>query len=65
MKLTTAEKRMQKLLLSVDRKTIWGHAIHNVLENRPEFIKDLVQQLRSQQKDNPEIMKEILGGKTI
>lgn len=46
----------------VSPESIWGMAIHKVLADATEDkFRALVQQLRSQERDNPQIMREILN----
>lgn len=63
--LTPAEKRFKKFLLSVSPKTFWGAAIHEVLENNPEKIRILIEQLKSQEKDCSEVMENIITKKGV
>lgn len=55
-----SDNKLRELLLNVREDTIWGKAIHNVLNTRCD-LSQLVLELQSQWKDDNEIMLGILG----
>ncbi len=60
--LTTQELSLHKKLAQVSNQTLWGLAIHKVLQDpSTERFRDLLAQLSSQAKDQPEVMADILG----
>lgn len=62
MNLTHQEEKFLNCLTAVDRNSIWGLAIHKVLGDvSEEKFRALVAQLKSQERDNPRVMREILN----
>lgn len=62
MNLTPQEERFLNCLTAVDSNSIWGLAIQKVLGDvSEEKFRALVVQLKSQERDNPQIMREILN----
>ena len=62
MKLTPQQQNLFHCLEKVNPESIWGLAIHKVLSDvNEEKFDALVQQLKSQERDNPEVMREILN----
>lgn len=62
MNLTPQEEKLLNCLTMVDKESIWGLAIHKVLCDLTENkFRTLVQQLKSQEEDCPQIMREILN----
>lgn len=56
-------KETVKYLRQVPNLSLWGFAIHLALRNpKKEKIEKLVHDLRSQARDNPAGMRNILGG---
>jgi hypothetical protein len=51
---------LYKLLKKIDGNNIWAIAIKTALDTKSD-LNQLVTELRSQAKDNPEMMKKILG----
>lgn len=51
------------LLSCVNRLSIWGQVIHEFLKGNPsaDEFDELIQELRSQAKDNDRSMREVLG----
>lgn len=57
-----AAKAIAALLKNVNPLSFWGNAIHLAIKNpTPEVIEELIISLRSQAKDNAQMMREILG----
>ena len=54
---------MRNMLRNVNKLSLWGAAIRVVVDGKPtaDDIDNLILELRSQSKDNPKIMAEILG----
>lgn len=51
------------LLRNVNPLPLWGMAIHKAIADpTPERMEQLIKDLRSQAKDNPQMMRDILGG---
>jgi len=62
MTLTQPEKDFIPCLRAVDPQSIWGAAVHNVLNDLTPFkFRLLVSELKSQDSDSPDIMLKILG----
>lgn len=62
MNLTPQEEKLLNCLTAVNPESIWGLAIHKVLSDvTEEKFRSLIQQLRSQERDNPQVMREILN----
>ena len=63
MNLTPQQEKLFHCLEKVSPESLWGLAIHKVLkEANGEKLDALVDQLQSQNRDNPAIMQEILTG---
>lgn len=61
----TRGQHIIQLLKTVSPETLWGLAIQKVVFNEnSERVMDLVIDLRSQARDNPAVMQEILGDDT-
>ena len=62
MNLTPQEEKLLNCLTAVNPESIWGLSIHKVLSDfSKEKFRALVQQLQSQERDNPQVMREILN----
>ena len=62
MNLTPQEEQLRKCLERVTQDSIWGVGIHQALAaNDAERFRGLIAQLRSQEKDSPQIMRNILS----
>jgi len=62
MDLKPTEEKLLHCLENVSPESIWGMAIHKALKEPTEQkFYDLVEQLQSQERDNPAVMKEILN----
>ena len=62
MTLTQPEKDFIPCLKAVDPQSIWGAAVHNVLNDLTPFkFRLLVSELKSQNEDQPDLMLKILG----
>jgi len=62
MNLTPNQEKFLNCLTAVDRNSIWGLAMHKVLgDMSEERFHHLVSQLKSQERDNPQVMREILS----
>jgi hypothetical protein len=60
--LTTSENKAYALLTKVNPDTLWGLGIMKVISDfTPEKFRKLITDLKSQNKDCPEVMKAILG----
>ena len=58
----TKGQHIIELLKGVNPDTLWGVAIHKVVATEHSHrAMDLVIDLRSQARDNPAVMREILG----
>lgn len=60
--LSEPEKKVFALFKNHEKDTLWSLAIRNVVR-QPDVVRfrRLVAQLKSQNSDNPEVMKNILG----
>jgi hypothetical protein len=64
--LSEDEVRLRTLLKGVKNTTLWGTAIHLVLkEGSIEKFRMLVEQLRSQAKDDAAVMQRIIGAQAM
>lgn len=62
MKLTTAETKLLNRLKNVRKSTVIGYSVHVALmQQGDEALDYIVQQLRSQAKDNPGQMENAIG----
>ena len=62
MTLTKPELDFIPCLRAVDPQSIWGAAVHNVLNDLTPFkFRLLVSELKSQNEDQPDLMLKILG----
>ena len=62
MTLTKPELDFIPCLKAVDPQSIWGAAVHNVLNDLTPFkFRLLVSELKSQNEDQPDLMLKILG----
>lgn len=62
MTLTKPELDFIPCLHAVDPQSIWGAAVHNVLNDLTPFkFRLLVSELKSQNEDQPDLMLKILG----
>jgi hypothetical protein len=62
MNLTPQEEQLRKCLQTVPQDSIWGVGIHTALKmDDEERFRGLIQQLQSQNVDNPVIMRGILS----
>lgn len=60
--LTPSELDFIPCLEKVDANSIWGAAVHNALKDLDTYkFRRLVSELKSQNEDSPEIMRNILG----
>lgn len=60
--LTDNEKIFLNLMSEVSSESIWGLAISNVVSNpKPDNVRRLITQLKSQASDNNEVMLSIIG----
>lgn len=54
---------MIQLLRQVPNVSLWGAAIHATLKKpTKKTVEELIVSLRSQAKDNPQMMRDILSG---
>jgi hypothetical protein len=64
--LNRTESALFEGLCKVPDNTIWGRAISNVMATPTvKKFRELVKQLKSQAKDNEQVMESILGTKTL
>lgn len=56
-------RELVKLLRNVNPMSLWGAAVRKVVDGKPtpDQVTELIRELRSQAKDNRQMMKEILG----
>lgn len=60
--LSSAEARAIEELRQINHDSLWGEAIAQTLNtDSPSEFRVLVAQLQSQNRDNPDVMKKILG----
>lgn len=60
--LTTPEVRVLNEFRHVTHDSMWGIAIRQTVQsNDPDEFRLLIKELKSQEKDNPPAMREILG----
>lgn len=60
--LTDNEKKFLGLLEEINHDSAWGMAISNVVSNpKPDNVRRLITQLKSQANDEPAIMLSIIG----
>lgn len=60
--LTKQEAKIKEMLEQVSENTLWGVAINRVLKDfTTDRFRDLLAQLSSQAKDQPETMEDIVG----
>ena len=63
MNLTAAEQRLVNALRGPRIDTIWSRAIQHVLDSEDvDRLHELARELQDQNRDNPALMKKILGG---
>lgn len=61
-KLNTKEKKFLTLLEGVDKESLWGIAVTNVIANPSVFkVRKLICELKSQAHDCEPVMKSVLG----
>lgn len=60
--LTAKEEYAWKKLEQVDEDSLWGNSIHKALEQQSVLVfRELIESLLSQNDDDAEVMKKILG----